>query len=110
MCPLSVLNVVNTELVRTSWSPKHCPNVAKRLLISLKSEIKACLSMKYSNHSIFGSRVKLINCSSSIINNVLNLSFCSVLSAELYSYTEEPEFALNRDYFEEDFKTHGNVN
>uniref|UniRef100_A0A8C6UTT5 Striatin interacting protein 2 n=1 Tax=Neogobius melanostomus TaxID=47308 RepID=A0A8C6UTT5_9GOBI len=27
--------------------------------------------------------------------------------SELYSYTEEPEFALNRDYFEEDFKTHG---
>ena len=30
-------------------------------------------------------------------------------SAELYSYTEEPEFALNRDYFEEDFRSHGNV-
>uniref|UniRef100_A0A7N6A815 Striatin interacting protein 2 n=1 Tax=Anabas testudineus TaxID=64144 RepID=A0A7N6A815_ANATE len=27
--------------------------------------------------------------------------------SELYSYTEEPEFALNRDYFEEDFRTHG---
>uniref|UniRef100_A0A3Q3Q673 Striatin interacting protein 2 n=1 Tax=Monopterus albus TaxID=43700 RepID=A0A3Q3Q673_MONAL len=27
--------------------------------------------------------------------------------SELYSYTEEPEFALNRDYFEEDFKSHG---
>ncbi|XP_037098896.1 LOW QUALITY PROTEIN: striatin-interacting protein 1 homolog [Syngnathus acus] len=26
--------------------------------------------------------------------------------SELYSYTEEPEFALNRDYFEEDFKSH----
>uniref|UniRef100_A0AAX7VQ81 Striatin interacting protein 2 n=1 Tax=Astatotilapia calliptera TaxID=8154 RepID=A0AAX7VQ81_ASTCA len=25
---------------------------------------------------------------------------------ELYSYTEEPEFALNRDYFEEDFRSH----
>lgn len=28
---------------------------------------------------------------------------------ELYSYTEEPEFALNRDYFEEDFRSHGTV-
>uniref|UniRef100_A0A3B4U1Z5 Striatin interacting protein 2 n=1 Tax=Seriola dumerili TaxID=41447 RepID=A0A3B4U1Z5_SERDU len=30
------------------------------------------------------------------------------LTAELslYSYTEEPEFALNRDYFEEDFRSH----
>lgn len=27
--------------------------------------------------------------------------------SELYSYTEEPEFALNRDYFEEDFRSHG---
>uniref|UniRef100_A0AAX7TFN0 Striatin interacting protein 2 n=1 Tax=Astatotilapia calliptera TaxID=8154 RepID=A0AAX7TFN0_ASTCA len=26
--------------------------------------------------------------------------------SELYSYTEEPEFALNRDYFEEDFRSH----
>ncbi|XP_026090572.1 striatin-interacting protein 1 homolog isoform X1 [Carassius auratus] len=26
--------------------------------------------------------------------------------SELYSYTEEPEFSLNRDYFEEDFKNH----
>uniref|UniRef100_A0A8C7P9N8 Striatin interacting protein 2 n=1 Tax=Oncorhynchus mykiss TaxID=8022 RepID=A0A8C7P9N8_ONCMY len=25
---------------------------------------------------------------------------------EIYSYTEEPEFALNRDYFEEDFRSH----
>uniref|UniRef100_A0A8D3CPM0 Striatin interacting protein 2 n=1 Tax=Scophthalmus maximus TaxID=52904 RepID=A0A8D3CPM0_SCOMX len=25
---------------------------------------------------------------------------------KLYSYTEEPEFALNRDYFEEDFRSH----
>ncbi|XP_059894984.1 striatin-interacting protein 2 isoform X4 [Gadus macrocephalus] len=25
--------------------------------------------------------------------------------SELYSYTEEPEFALNKDYFEEDFKS-----
>uniref|UniRef100_A0A8C7P825 Striatin interacting protein 2 n=1 Tax=Oncorhynchus mykiss TaxID=8022 RepID=A0A8C7P825_ONCMY len=24
----------------------------------------------------------------------------------IYSYTEEPEFALNRDYFEEDFRSH----
>uniref|UniRef100_A0A8C6KNL3 Striatin interacting protein 2 n=1 Tax=Nothobranchius furzeri TaxID=105023 RepID=A0A8C6KNL3_NOTFU len=31
----------------------------------------------------------------------------SVLSSELYSYTEEPEFALNRDNFEEDFRSHG---
>lgn len=30
-----------------------------------------------------------------------------IVSTELYSYTEEPEFALNRDYFEEDFKSHG---
>uniref|UniRef100_A0A674P599 Striatin interacting protein 2 n=1 Tax=Takifugu rubripes TaxID=31033 RepID=A0A674P599_TAKRU len=29
--------------------------------------------------------------------------------SELYSYTEEPEFALNRDYFEEDFRSHGTV-
>uniref|UniRef100_A0A3B5MDZ1 Striatin interacting protein 2 n=1 Tax=Xiphophorus couchianus TaxID=32473 RepID=A0A3B5MDZ1_9TELE len=29
-----------------------------------------------------------------------------MFSAELYSYTEEPEFALNRDYFEEDFRSH----
>ncbi|XP_028810092.1 striatin-interacting protein 1 homolog isoform X2 [Denticeps clupeoides] len=28
--------------------------------------------------------------------------------SELYSYTEEPEFGLNRDYFEEDFKGHVN--
>uniref|UniRef100_A0AAX7SJ96 Striatin interacting protein 2 n=1 Tax=Astatotilapia calliptera TaxID=8154 RepID=A0AAX7SJ96_ASTCA len=28
------------------------------------------------------------------------------LLGELYSYTEEPEFALNRDYFEEDFRSH----
>ncbi|XP_042156072.1 striatin-interacting protein 1 homolog isoform X5 [Oncorhynchus tshawytscha] len=27
--------------------------------------------------------------------------------SEIYSYTEEPEFALNRDYFEEDFRSHG---
>uniref|UniRef100_A0A4W4DSY1 Striatin interacting protein 2 n=1 Tax=Electrophorus electricus TaxID=8005 RepID=A0A4W4DSY1_ELEEL len=27
--------------------------------------------------------------------------------SELYSYTEEPEFSLNRDYFEEDFRNHG---
>ena len=33
----------------------------------------------------------------------------SVSPAELYSYTEEPEFALNRDYFEEDFRSHGAV-
>uniref|UniRef100_A0A4W5KUT5 Striatin interacting protein 2 n=1 Tax=Hucho hucho TaxID=62062 RepID=A0A4W5KUT5_9TELE len=26
--------------------------------------------------------------------------------SEIYSYTEEPEFALNRDYFEEDFRSH----
>ncbi|KAI4803233.1 hypothetical protein KUCAC02_006786 [Chaenocephalus aceratus] len=26
--------------------------------------------------------------------------------SELYSYTEEPECALNRDYFEEDFRSH----
>ncbi|XP_026871634.2 striatin-interacting protein 2 isoform X1 [Electrophorus electricus] len=26
--------------------------------------------------------------------------------SELYSYTEEPEFSLNRDYFEEDFRNH----
>ncbi|XP_061663544.1 striatin-interacting protein 1 homolog isoform X2 [Syngnathoides biaculeatus] len=26
--------------------------------------------------------------------------------SELFSYTEEPEFALNRDYFEEDFRSH----
>uniref|UniRef100_A0A8B9LRS2 Striatin interacting protein 2 n=1 Tax=Astyanax mexicanus TaxID=7994 RepID=A0A8B9LRS2_ASTMX len=26
--------------------------------------------------------------------------------SELYSYTEEPEFSLNRDYFEEDFRSH----
>lgn len=32
-----------------------------------------------------------------------------ILSPELYSYTEEPEFALNRDYFEEDFRSHGTV-
>ncbi|XP_016370283.1 striatin-interacting protein 1 homolog [Sinocyclocheilus rhinocerous] len=32
-------------------------------------------------------------------------SFTAELS-ELYSYTEEPEFSLNRDYFEEDFKNH----
>lgn len=32
-----------------------------------------------------------------------------MFSAELYSYTEEPEFALNRDYFEEDFRSHGTV-
>lgn len=32
-----------------------------------------------------------------------------VSRTELYSYTEEPEFSLNRDYFEEDFKNHGNV-
>lgn len=31
----------------------------------------------------------------------------STLPTELYSYTEEPEFALNRDYFEEDFRSHG---
>lgn len=31
------------------------------------------------------------------------------LPSELYSYTEEPEFALNRDYFEEDFRSHGTV-
>lgn len=31
----------------------------------------------------------------------------SPLPTELYSYTEEPEFALNRDYFEEDFRSHG---
>uniref|UniRef100_A0A673XPN8 Striatin interacting protein 2 n=1 Tax=Salmo trutta TaxID=8032 RepID=A0A673XPN8_SALTR len=30
----------------------------------------------------------------------------SCLSTEIYSYTEEPEFALNRDYFEEDFRSH----
>lgn len=30
-----------------------------------------------------------------------------LFSAELYSYTEEPEFSLNRDYFEEDFRSHG---
>uniref|UniRef100_A0AAR2LGD2 Striatin interacting protein 2 n=1 Tax=Pygocentrus nattereri TaxID=42514 RepID=A0AAR2LGD2_PYGNA len=28
--------------------------------------------------------------------------------SELYSYTEEPEFSLNRDYFEEDFRSHVN--
>uniref|UniRef100_A0A8C6UPE5 Striatin interacting protein 2 n=1 Tax=Neogobius melanostomus TaxID=47308 RepID=A0A8C6UPE5_9GOBI len=33
--------------------------------------------------------------------------FILIVPTELYSYTEEPEFALNRDYFEEDFKTHG---
>ncbi|KTF88140.1 hypothetical protein cypCar_00042171 [Cyprinus carpio] len=32
-------------------------------------------------------------------------NFTAELS-ELYSYTEEPEFSLNRDYFEEDFKNH----
>ncbi|XP_028305030.1 striatin-interacting protein 1 isoform X4 [Gouania willdenowi] len=26
--------------------------------------------------------------------------------SELYSYTEEPEFSLNRDYFDEDFRSH----
>uniref|UniRef100_A0A672RUJ4 Striatin-interacting protein 1 homolog n=1 Tax=Sinocyclocheilus grahami TaxID=75366 RepID=A0A672RUJ4_SINGR len=33
------------------------------------------------------------------------ISFC-LFCTELYSYTEEPEFSLNRDYFEEDFKNH----
>lgn len=33
----------------------------------------------------------------------------SLSSTELYSYTEEPEFALNRDCFEEDFRSHGTV-
>uniref|UniRef100_A0A673NM22 Striatin-interacting protein 1 homolog n=1 Tax=Sinocyclocheilus rhinocerous TaxID=307959 RepID=A0A673NM22_9TELE len=33
------------------------------------------------------------------------ISFC-LFRTELYSYTEEPEFSLNRDYFEEDFKNH----
>jgi len=36
------------------------------------------------------------------------LFFC-LFHTELYSYTEEPEFSLNRDYFEEDFKNHGNI-
>uniref|UniRef100_A0A8C6UPD8 Striatin interacting protein 2 n=1 Tax=Neogobius melanostomus TaxID=47308 RepID=A0A8C6UPD8_9GOBI len=35
------------------------------------------------------------------------IMFILIVPTELYSYTEEPEFALNRDYFEEDFKTHG---
>lgn len=37
--------------------------------------------------------------------------FSSLLSSvlELYSYTEEPEFSLNRDCFEEDFRSHGIV-
>uniref|UniRef100_A0A671SYP5 Striatin-interacting protein 1 homolog n=1 Tax=Sinocyclocheilus anshuiensis TaxID=1608454 RepID=A0A671SYP5_9TELE len=34
-----------------------------------------------------------------------SMSFC-LFRTELYSYTEEPEFSLNRDYFEEDFKNH----
>lgn len=33
--------------------------------------------------------------------------FLCVLSAELYSYTEGPEFLLNRKCFEEDFRIHG---
>lgn len=32
-----------------------------------------------------------------------------IVPSELYSYTEEPEFAQNRDYFEEDFRSHGSV-
>ena len=49
------------------------------------------------------------------ISKVLLINFLSLillhfmLSTELYSYTEEPEFALNRDYFEEDFRSHGTV-
>lgn len=30
-----------------------------------------------------------------------------VFGAELYSYTEGPEFALNRKCFEDEFRTHG---
>lgn len=41
--------------------------------------------------------------------NFLSLILHFILSTELYSYTEEPEFALNRDYFEEDFRSHGTV-
>ena len=33
--------------------------------------------------------------------------FRCALSAELYSYTEGPEFLLNRKCFEEDFRVHG---
>lgn len=33
--------------------------------------------------------------------------FLCALSAELYSYTEGPEFLLNRKCFEEDFRIHG---
>lgn len=33
--------------------------------------------------------------------------YCSFLYPELYSYTEGPEFVLNRKCFEEDFRTHG---
>uniref|UniRef100_A0A3P8NJ56 Striatin interacting protein 2 n=1 Tax=Astatotilapia calliptera TaxID=8154 RepID=A0A3P8NJ56_ASTCA len=33
-------------------------------------------------------------------------TFISLELIQLYSYTEEPEFALNRDYFEEDFRSH----
>lgn len=32
--------------------------------------------------------------------------FCMYV-AELYSYTEGPEFALNRKCFEEEFRAHG---
>lgn len=42
-----------------------------------------------------------------IISALIVLLF--ILSTELYSYTEEPEFALNRDYFEEDFRSNGTV-
>uniref|UniRef100_A0A3Q3VQ89 Uncharacterized protein n=1 Tax=Mola mola TaxID=94237 RepID=A0A3Q3VQ89_MOLML len=38
---------------------------------------------------------------------LLDTSVClATQQQELYSYTEEPEFALNRDYFEEDFRSH----
>lgn len=32
---------------------------------------------------------------------------CVYLLTELYSYTESPEFQLNRKCFEEDFRLHG---
>lgn len=35
--------------------------------------------------------------------------FLCALSAELYSYTEGPEFLLNRKCFEEDFRIHGKI-
>lgn len=39
---------------------------------------------------------------------LLEIFLCALL-AELYSYTEGPEFLLNRKCFEEDFRIHGKI-